>query len=60
MGFAIGNLLKDDKYSDKIHIHGDYYPVPNEEFFTERRARLHKYFSAMLSRKLDEKEVYFR
>lgn len=56
----VREMLKDDKYSDKIHIHGDYYPVPNEEFFTERRARLHKYFSAMLSRKLDEKEVYFR
>lgn len=56
----VREMLEDDKYSDKINIHGEYYPVPNEEFFTERRARLHKYFSAMLSRKLDEKEVYFR
>ena len=35
------------------------YRVPVEEFFTERRNRLLKYFTAILSRKLNDEKMPF-
>ena len=37
----------------------DRYRVPVEEFFTERRNRLLKYFTAILSRKLNDEKMPF-
>ncbi|MBO5373448.1 MAG: DUF262 domain-containing protein [Lachnospiraceae bacterium] len=50
----VKEMLKDDKYSKEVLIVDEIYRVPKAEFFTERRARLLKYFSALLHRELDE------
>lgn len=54
----IKELLKNDKYHKSVSIANGEYSVPNEEFFNERKARLQRYFKAVLSRSLDGEEMY--
>lgn len=53
----IDSMLQEEKFHIDVSIQGENYPVPNEEFFSERRARLQKYFQVILNRKLDETEM---
>ena len=54
----VRELLQDDRYS-KSEGGSVKYRVPVEEFFTERRNRLLKYFTAILSRKLNDEKMPF-
>ena len=54
----VRELLQDDRYS-KSEVGSVKYRVPVEEFFTERRNRLLKYFTAILSRKLNDEKMPF-
>lgn len=51
------DLLSDSTFSNIVKVANEDYHVPNEKFFQERRKRLHKYFRALLSRKLGDKEM---
>ncbi len=53
----VKELLNDDSFAEKIQIANEVYRVPRDEFFIERRARLLKYFSALLQRDIDETTV---
>ncbi len=53
----VRELLQDDRYS-KSEGGSVKYRVPVEEFFTERRNRLLKYFTAILSRKVPVEEFF--
>ena len=50
----VKELLADDEYATVITVANNIYRVPKDKFFQERRARLYRYFSAILQRDLDE------
>lgn len=53
----VKDMLEEDKYANKVSIAGEIYHVPKDEFFKERKARLFKYFNALLHRELEETTV---
>lgn len=53
----IKELLNNSEYSKEVKIAGKDYRIPNEKFFSERKARLQKYFLAILKRGYEETEM---
>nr|MBP3597975.1 DUF262 domain-containing protein [Eubacterium sp.] len=53
----VKELLDSNMYSRTVKIINTDFRVPNEEFFTERRTRLKKYFKAMLKMELKDSDV---